>query len=146
VLAQNNLGILFDEGRGVPRDARSARDWYQQAADRGNANAQYNLALLYDEGRGAHQDLAAAAHWYRKAAEKGHGGAQYNMGVMSAQGDGAAQDYVSARTWAALAADYGQSDEVRVRAEELRDALAELMSGEQIAEADRRVREWQPAG
>ena len=44
--AQNNLGQLYANGRGVPRDYTKARSWYEKAAAQGNAWAQAQLALL----------------------------------------------------------------------------------------------------
>jgi len=38
------LGRLYEYGLGVPQDCNQAREWYQIAADAGNATAQ--LALL----------------------------------------------------------------------------------------------------
>ena len=44
-MAQNNLGIIFDKGQGVPENDREAVRWYQMAADQGNASAQ-NTCLI----------------------------------------------------------------------------------------------------
>jgi len=41
--AQNYLGLLYDNGYGVPRDDARAVAWYRKAAEQGNAAAQYNL-------------------------------------------------------------------------------------------------------
>ena len=40
--AQYNLGVIFDQGRGVPRDTAEALRWYQLAAAQGYAAAQTN--------------------------------------------------------------------------------------------------------
>src|SRR5262245_33448898 len=37
------LGTMYDEGKGVPRDAALAAQWYRRAADQGYALAQNNL-------------------------------------------------------------------------------------------------------
>jgi len=44
--------------------------------------------------------------------------------------------------WFALAA--AQSGEIRANAVKFRDVVAERMTSEQIAEAQRRAREWKP--
>ena len=44
--AMYNLAGLYEEGRGVPRDADKARQLYQEAAALGNALAQRRLAEL----------------------------------------------------------------------------------------------------
>jgi TPR repeat protein len=37
--AQYNLGILYHDGQGVPRDDAEAVKWYRKAAEQGNALA-----------------------------------------------------------------------------------------------------------
>jgi TPR repeat protein len=61
--AQNNLGFLYNFGRGVAQDYAEAAKWYRLAAEQGNANAQYNLGVFYEQGRGVSQDTAAATKW-----------------------------------------------------------------------------------
>ena len=68
--AQNNLGLMYDEGEGVPQDNGEAVKWYRKAAQQGNAKAQFNLALMYDEGRGVPQDYVAAYKWFNLAASR----------------------------------------------------------------------------
>jgi hypothetical protein len=41
--AQHNLGVMYNEGMGVPQDYQTALKWYRLAAKQGNAYAQYNL-------------------------------------------------------------------------------------------------------
>ncbi|MGC8020812.1 tetratricopeptide repeat protein, partial [Salmonella enterica] len=42
-LAEMNLGIMFLEGHGVPRDLTTARFWFQKAAKNGQSAAQFEL-------------------------------------------------------------------------------------------------------
>ena len=42
--AQNNLGLMYTKGQGVPQDYKAAVRWYRLAADQGDAFAQHNLA------------------------------------------------------------------------------------------------------
>ena len=44
--AQNNLGLMYFNGRGVAQDDAEAVAWYRRAAEQGFANAQYNLGAL----------------------------------------------------------------------------------------------------
>ena len=46
--AQFNLGVMYDDGQGVPQDDKEAVRLYTLAAEQGYVNAQYNLALMYD--------------------------------------------------------------------------------------------------
>src|ERR1700761_6215645 len=58
--AQNYLGLLYDDGLGVPRDDEQSVVWYRRAAEQGNAAAEYNIGRLYDNGHGLPQDDAQA--------------------------------------------------------------------------------------
>ena len=54
--AQYNLGIMYDNGYGVPQDYAEAVRWYRLAAEQGYAKAQFVLGVMYDNGRGVPQD------------------------------------------------------------------------------------------
>ncbi len=45
--------------------------WYQKAADQGDATGQYFLGFMYEAGLGVTKNEVEAAQWYRKAAEQG---------------------------------------------------------------------------
>ncbi len=70
--AQANLGFMYREGLGVPRDDAEAAKWYLKAAEQGDAAYQYNLGHMYDYCLDATQGIAEVVKWYRKAAEQGH--------------------------------------------------------------------------
>ena len=132
---------MYDEGKGVPQDRAEAARWYQLAADQGFTEAQYNLGVTYDEGEGVLQDEAEAARRYRRAAEQGHGSAQFNLGLMYSSGKGVPQDDVEAHMWLNLATAQASAEERDEYVKE-RDDVAARMTPEQIAEAQRRAREW----
>ncbi len=69
--AQNKLGVLYDDGLGVPQDYAEAMKWYLKAAEQGQAKAQNNLGLMYKEGQGVSQDFVQAYMWLDLAAKKG---------------------------------------------------------------------------
>ena len=118
--------------------------WYRLAADQGYDAAQFSLGVMYANGEGVPQDDAEAVRWYRLAAEQGHASAQLNLGVMYANGEGVPQDYVQSHMWANLAASRSTSED-RELAVKNRDLVANQMTREQIAEAQRRAREWDAA-
>ena len=66
--AQNNLGGMYTQGRGVSQDYQEALKWYRRAAKQGIASAQNNLGLMYENGRGVRRDLIHAHMWYNVAA------------------------------------------------------------------------------
>ena len=139
--AQWLLGYAYEIGQGVPQDYRQAAAWYRKATDQGDANAQHSLGLAYELGQGVPQDYAQAAAWYRKAAEQGNTGAQINLGVMYRNGRGVPQDYVEAHKWYNLGASRVSAENQKIFAE-ARDAVAQLMTPQQLAEAQRLAREW----
>lgn len=106
-IAQNALGAMYANGRGVPRDPAEAANWYRKAAEQGHADAQYNLSLMYRSGEGVAKDDAQAANWTRKAAERGLVMAQYNLGVIYAKGLGSPKDFTLSVKWARKAAEQG---------------------------------------
>ena len=70
--AQFNLGVMYENGRGVRQDYAEAVRWYRQAADQGLAQAQFNLGVMYYKGHGVRQDLALAQEWLGKACQNGY--------------------------------------------------------------------------
>ena len=134
--AQTNLGLMYQNGWGVPQDDKEAVYWYKLAAEQGDAKAQYNLGVMYDVGEGVPQDDKEAVRWYTLAAEKEHAKAQYNLGVMYALGEGVIKDYVYAHMWGNIASMNGNDLGAL-----LRDDFAEKMTSSQIEEAQRLARE-----
>src|SRR5262252_6842177 len=63
VLAQFNLGLMYQQGQGVSQDYGQAMQWYRRAAEQGYAEAQAMLGLMYAQGRGVPQDVVQAYLW-----------------------------------------------------------------------------------
>jgi TPR repeat protein len=71
--AQANLGRLYDNGIGVPRDPAEAVKWFRRAAEQGNTDAQCELGDIYYEGKNnVAKDPVEATKWFRMAAEQGN--------------------------------------------------------------------------
>jgi TPR repeat protein len=60
----------------VKKNQKKAVEWYQKAAEQGDAIAQYNLGISYKEGQGVKKDKNKAAEWLSKAAAQGDEDAQ----------------------------------------------------------------------
>ena len=108
--AQAALGECYASFRlceGVPRDDAKAREWFEKAASRGDAEALYNLGVMHAKGRSVRQDYAAARALWEKAAAQGHARAQANLGVMHKNGHGVKKDNAAAREWFGKACDNG---------------------------------------
>lgn len=70
--AQFSLGLLYENGDGVPRDYAKARRWYEKAAAQGEAKAQFYLGMQSAYGQGGPLDLVQAHMWYSLAAGNGN--------------------------------------------------------------------------
>jgi TPR repeat protein len=107
--AQEKLGTMYYEGRGVARDYAEAFGWFRRAADQGDPNAPFYLGVMYHDGLGVTKDRAEAARWYRRAAEQGTAVAQVNLGAAYADGDGVSRDDAEAVRWYRKAAEQGHA-------------------------------------
>jgi TPR repeat protein len=137
--AQNQLGLLYYDGRGVPQNFKQASVWFRKAAEQGHAGAQVNLGTLYFLGYGVSENNQEALFWFRKAAAQRDALAFAKLGRMYEQGREVPRDLVQAHMWYNLSAAHGEK-----RAVEIRDALAKQMDPAQIADAQRLAVEWKP--
>jgi uncharacterized protein len=138
--AQYVLGGAYYMGTfGVRQDMSEAFKWYTKAAGQGLDLAQCALGGMYQDGVSVSEDDKAAAAWYAKAAEQGLVAAQYSLGLMYARGEGVAEDNVEAYKWLMLAA-RGNNRDIREA-----DVVRRKLSPEQVAEAEKRAREFKPA-
>ena len=108
-IAQFNLGIMYELGKGVKQDYEEAVKWYRLAAEQGHAAAQNSLGYMYSNGKGVTQDKSEAVKWYRLAAEQGHAQAQFNLGYMYDFGKGVKENDEEAVKWYRLAAEQGHA-------------------------------------
>jgi TPR repeat protein len=128
--AQNSLGDMYAEGKGVTQNYKEAVKWYTKAAEQGDADAEYSLAWMFDRGKEVPQDYKEAVKWYTKAAEQGHASAQYNLAWMYYDGEGVPQNFVHCYVWNSLAAASGHKTAIVNR-----DIVAKRLSSQQLAEA-----------
>jgi Sel1 repeat len=97
--AQCILGVMYQNGKGVPKNVHTAIGWYTKSAKQGNPVAEEHLGEIYQFGeQGIKQDNAEAKNWYRRAAHHGSQKAQvalFKMFVNSHTGNEAAEG----RSW-----------------------------------------------
>jgi hypothetical protein len=142
-IAQLELGGLYESGWGVARNYAEALKWYNLAANQGYAMAQYAVGLMYMNGEGVHDD-AEAVRRFRNAIEQGIDQPalreiQMDLGLMYEAGRGVPKDYVLAYMWFDLSAAGGEG-----LSGSIRDNICRSMTPDQIAEAQKLAREWQP--
>lgn len=153
--AQLLMGFLHSHGKGVDQDDNSAARYYYAAARNGDGDAAARLVtlseqgaaeavtyagLLYKDGVGVETNAIKAAELVLKGAEQNFGLAQHMISHAYGAGQGFEQDYLKAHMWANLAAANGHDG-----AEKRRDTWSQLMTPEQIAEAQTMARDWTAA-
>ena len=82
-MAQFNLGVMYNTGRGVAQDDKQAVAWYRKAAEQGDAMAQFNLGVMYNTGSGVAQDYKQSYAWFSSAAANGHSNAVKARDIMA---------------------------------------------------------------
>ena len=98
--AAYKLGMMYDMGLGMERDAAVAAQWYRRAAENGNIHAQHNLAVAYANGDGVEMNINGALHWWQIAAASGNADSQYNLGIVFAMGvHGVQKNIDKAKKW-----------------------------------------------
>jgi hypothetical protein len=70
-VAQCNLGNLYDDGLGVPKDEAESARWLHKAGEQGYAPAQYLLGIAYATGDGVPEDYVQAHLWWSLVAAQG---------------------------------------------------------------------------
>lgn len=116
--AQNEMGELHLDGKGVLKDYELAARYFGQAAQQANGTATKNLGLAYAIGRGVPKDLPKAYFWLSIAAMGRDSGIFWNFGPDSQ--------------------DFGKPSA-------LRDKISRGMTSDEIAQAHRLAREWRPS-
>ena len=106
-VAQNNLGIMYLDGKGVPQNISEAVRYLSLSAAAGSSLGQNNLGGLYRDGKGVARDYVRAAQWFSASATQGNAAGMYNLGLMYELGQGMKAEPFHAYMWYALAADLG---------------------------------------
>lgn len=135
VQALYQLGVLFNDGKGVPKDYSKAAQCYRKAAEHGHQKAQLYLGLLYQNGRGVEQDYRQAAQWLTKSAEQGEQKAQYFLGVLYYRGLGVEQDNELAEHWLKLSAQQENNDAQKLLDEILSLDMLKLLDNDFVDES-----------
>ena len=103
--AQYWLGLLYDEGRIVPKDAEQAERWFLKSADQGYVPAQRALGIVYWK-----DDRVKAASWLQQAAQHGDSDAQFLLGIAYEEGSFGTTNYKEALNWLQKSAKQGHPD------------------------------------
>jgi TPR repeat protein len=104
---QNNIGIMYLDGKGVQRNNTEALRWIARSAANGSSSGQNNLGGLYRDGKGVTRDFAKAFAFFAASAAQGNAGGQLNLGLMYGMGQGTRVDNIRAFMWFDIAAAQG---------------------------------------
>ncbi len=112
---QYHLGLLFLEGRGVPKDIDDASTWLRRANDQDSGLARRSFDALYGAVTTLPDDVVGAATWFRRAAEGGLPYAQLGLAKLNVlRGDSETETDPVAQgemiEWLRRAAEQGQPD------------------------------------
>ncbi len=113
--AQYDLGSMYSDGHGVPRDPREAKAWWEKAANQGQTDAEFSLGflLLYGAGEGdtaIAADPAAGLPWIEKAGSQGSLAAQQFLAYQYWSGTLLPADQAKAVYWASRMAESGRPE------------------------------------
>ena len=135
--AQYKLGVLYNEGRGVPRNYAQAARWFRRATEPSHSYPREDLLTLCKAPGVLPADFEKTVIWLHAAAEVGHlqGGAE--LGVLYDCGLGVPQDRITALMWYDIAAMVSGED-AKARYED----FAAQMNAAEVAEAEDRAQAW----
>jgi TPR repeat protein len=107
MVAQFNLGLMYEEGQGVQQDFKQAAAWYRKATEQGDrspcsVDAEAQRAAL-------HAKQIDVLHRVLRV-DPLSTSAQCNLGYMYEQGQGVQQDFKQAVAWYRKAAEQGLAD------------------------------------
>ena len=124
-------------------DFAAARTMLDKLAVDGDIRAQYLMGRIFSEGEGVPKDDVVGVKWYSLAAFSGDTVSQLALGTMYVNGRGVAQDLVQAYGWFTIVAQDSSRDMTN-QALEVRDLIEQLMSTQDINEAEAFAASWQP--
>ena len=104
-----DLGRFYEQGVGTARNYTKALEWYEKAAQAGQAAGFYNSGVCYEVGMGATANPAKALQNFHKAAEMGMTLAMHKIASMCFTGTGVTKDTATGILWLEKAANAGMA-------------------------------------
>ncbi len=136
--AEALLGLMYEFGRGVPRDFHRAFKLSKAAADQGNASGELQVGTMYLNGWGVAARPTLGLWNVRLAAHQGLPEACFTLGMTYLGRPGIPAEIVKADTWFRVAAARGESF-----AAQQRRNMEGRMTAAQIVEAKSLALEWE---
>jgi TPR repeat protein len=93
LVATNEIGVMYEQGLGVPVDYNRARQYYTRVMKAGAGVGMISLGKMYEQGHGVAVDESQAQHYYSLAATAGDPDGIALLGTMYQHGMGVPVDY-----------------------------------------------------
>jgi TPR repeat protein len=140
--AQFSLGVMLEQGIGLNQpDHAQAAGWYRRLAQaHAHAGAAHNLGVLYVQGLGVPKSGVAAQTLFGYAVGLGNQDALYSLALLLLRGEGIEPAPLAAATLALV----HQRHQPNGSAAKLLDAVANLLTPEQMDQARAAAGTWQP--
>ena len=100
-----NLGVMYENGNGVPKNPSEAFNSYKKAAERELGDAENALGNIYYQGNATTKDDKLAIKYYQRAANKGYAKAQFSLGLMYYGAKPESRNLLESEMWFKKAAD-----------------------------------------
>lgn len=89
---QYMMGSFYATGEKVPKNGKTAFEWYKRSADQSNPAAQLLVGSCYVFGLGVARDLDGGLKWIKKSSDQGFPKAQTMLGLAYLDGAGVPKD------------------------------------------------------
>lgn len=104
--AQNQLGTMYENGKGVKQDKDESWKWYKKSVGQGYSPAEYNMAMSYL----ASSMPQHAEELFKRAADQGHTDARYQLAIIYSDEKRNKPNYAEAIKLCRQAAENGHTD------------------------------------
>jgi uncharacterized protein len=106
--AEDDLGGMYNMGKGLPHDPGQAFKWFHKSAEQGDPESAFNVSVCYFNANGVPRDVPKAIQWLRKSAEEGYAMSEGMLGaIYKTGGPGVPQDTAKALEWLGRSAEQG---------------------------------------
>ena len=78
-----SLGNCYRWGFGVEESKQLSFEWFQNSANKGDAEGLNWLGFCFEEGIGVEKNLSIAKQYFQESANKGSANGMFNLGEIS---------------------------------------------------------------
>jgi TPR repeat protein len=108
--AMINLGVCYENGRGVEKNAETAVKWYTKAAELGDSDAMFNLGVCYENGMRRREERRDGRQVVHEGGRVGQLATRCSTGRVLRERHGVEKSAETAVKWYTKAAELGNSN------------------------------------